>query len=74
MNTQQAKSYLKENYNELACLFETQICAPVGGFYNPSVVYADANEIEFKCHYDNFDNEEDCWSWFFDIQNREFYN
>ena len=46
---------------------------PVGGFYNPEIVEMDDREIEFRGHYNNFESEEDSWSYFFDIKTQEFY-
>lgn len=74
MTKQQANQFLQENRHELTEAFERQFNLPVGGFYNPTVVYADRNEIEFRCFYDNFDNDEDSWTWYYDLKTKEFYH
>ena len=56
-------------------LFEAQYPGlPVGNFCNPEAVCEDDGTIEFRCHYDNYDNEEDEWTWYFDKRTRRFYN
>jgi hypothetical protein len=54
--------------------FERQINVNVGGLYNPKIVFMDENEIEFRCNYDNYEDDEDSWTWYFDRKSRRFYN
>ena len=74
MTTQQAEKFLQENRSELNVIFEQQFNLPVGGFYNPKVVWASDSEIEFRCHYNNFDNDVDSWTWYYDVKDRVFYH
>lgn len=75
VTTRRARFILGRCKEELAKLFDAQYpYLNVGGFYNPSVVYAQGDEIEFRCHYDGFTREDDSWSWFFTPSTREFWN
>ena len=47
---------------------------PTGGFCNPVVEYEDERSIIFRCHYDNYDNEEDSWHWELVKSTGEFVN
>ena len=47
---------------------------PVGGFYNPKIVYENDKEIEFMCSYDNFESEEDSWTWYYLKDEERFYH
>lgn len=73
-DVKKAENFLKENLSELTELFNTQINTPVGGFYNPKVVSVDEDEIEFRCHYDNYNGDADSWAWYYDTKTKEFYN
>lgn len=48
---------------------------PTGGFINPTIesVTDDGNEIEFRCFYDNFDNEDDAWHYTYNRSTGQFY-
>ena len=47
---------------------------PVGGFYNPKIVWEDEKEIEFMCSYDNYESIEDSWTWYYVKDEKKFYN
>ena len=47
---------------------------PIGGFYNPKIVWEDDKEIEFMCSYDNFESWEDSWTWYYLKNEERFYN
>ena len=60
---------------KLRDLFEQQFPGlPVGGFHNPTLVSEDKRMMEFRCRYDNCDNDADSWTWWFDKHDRCFYN
>lgn len=46
---------------------------PTGGFLNPTVEHDDGKDILFRCHYDNYDTEEDAWHYGFNISTGRFY-
>ena len=55
-------------------LFEKQygdLC--VGGLINPEIVESSSTNLMFRCHYDNFELEEDVWYYGFNLITREFY-
>lgn len=55
-------------------LFEKQYGdLPVGGFLNPEIVEETDNFLIFKCHYDNFESDEDIWHYGFNLATRQFY-
>ena len=55
-------------------LFEKQYGdLPVGGFINPEIVSEDNRDILFRCHYDNYESEEDVWYYGFNLATRQFY-
>lgn len=47
---------------------------PTGGFLNPRLMSTHRGQLEFFCHYDGYDNEEDGWTWYYDWATRQFYN
>lgn len=55
-------------------LFEKQYGdLPVGGLINPEIVEETDTDLTFRCHYDNFESEEDVWHYGFDLMTRQFY-
>ena len=48
----------------------------VGGFYNPELIYENEDYLEFRCNYDNYghDEENDSWTWYYDITTKRFYH
>lgn len=38
---------------------------PCGGFINATIEDETADDILFRCHYNNFDNEDDSWHYNF---------
>ena len=75
MNEKQARKYLRDHRIELERTFAAQFPhLSVGGFYNPRVVSVSGEDIEFFCHYDNYDNAQDGWAWFYDTDTQRFYN
>ncbi len=55
-------SLFKKQYGDL----------PVGGLINPEIVEETDRELVFRCHYNNFELEEDVWYYNFDLVSREF--
>jgi hypothetical protein len=47
---------------------------PAGGFYNPTVESEDDTHIEFRCLYNNYDNEEDSWRWTYNKKTGKFFS
>jgi len=45
---------------------------PVGGFLNPKIVERTSSTIIFRCHYNNFEMEDDSWHYYFDIGTKTF--
>lgn len=75
LTAESAERFLKENRSALGREFGRQYPdLNVGGFYNPTVVSVSGAVIEFSCHYNGFEREEDAWTWFYDANAREFYN
>lgn len=64
-----SENWTDENWQALYDLFNEQYPnIPTGGFHNPSFderIYEGTEDeiIMFKCYYDNFENEDDCWFW-----------
>jgi hypothetical protein len=59
----------------LAAMFDRQFPdVPTGGFLNPTFVSEHRGHVEFRCFYDNYDNEDDSWTWYWDSKTGEFYN
>ncbi len=46
----------------------------IGEFLNPTFVSKHCGQVEFRCYYDNYDNEEDSWTWYWDEAAGQFYN
>ncbi len=71
----QARYYLKTRPDELAELFNGQYPNnSTGGFHNPRARSFYRGEIEFFCHYDGYDNEDDGWTWVLDVSTGKFSN
>lgn len=47
---------------------------PCGGFYNPRLIAEYSPYMEFRCHYNDFDNEEDSWTWYWNKEDEAFSN
>ena len=63
------------SYCHLVAIFDEQFDSPTGGFYNPHLTCKHENgDLEFRCHYDNYDNEEDSWTWYYSKETNKFYN
>ena len=60
--------------NHFYGLFEKQVGdLPVGGLLNPEIVEEDDRYILFRCHYNNYESEEDVWYYGFNLATRQFY-
>ena len=54
-------------------LFEKQFGdLPVGGFLNPKIIDEDTDTLYFRCHYNNYEAEDDVWYYEFDLPTRQF--
>jgi len=74
-NKRQAQYYLNTRHDILDEMFVEQYPdLPTGGFYLPRVRNFNDGTIEFSCHYYGYDNEEDSWTWFLNIDTGEFSN
>ncbi len=61
--------------DKLSAMFDNQFPdLPTGGFLNPTFVSVHRGDVEFRCCYDNYDNEEDSWTWYWDSKTGKFYN
>lgn len=68
------KRKMKTDLYTLSNLFEEQYGdLPVGGFLNPEIVAENDRRIVFRCHYDNYENEDDVWHYGFDIATQQFH-
>ena len=45
---------------------------PVGGLINPEIVDIENDQLLFRCHYDNFESDEDSWHYGFNLKTRKF--
>lgn len=55
-------------------LFEEQFGdLPVGGFILPELVEVTPTELTFRCHYLNYEMEEDVWYYSFNRETQQFY-
>ena len=62
-------------FDILHVVFDRQFPAlPTGEFLNPQLVCETADFLEFRCFYDNYDNEDDEWTWYYDKKSGKFYN
>ncbi len=46
----------------------------IGGFCNPTFVCENETIIEFRCFYDNYEDEEDSWTWYWVKKTKQFCN
>ena len=46
---------------------------PVGGFINPEIVGESDTRVLFRCHYDNYESDEDVWYYGLDLASKTFY-
>lgn len=68
-------TWLDIDLDKFSKIFDAQFLGlPTGGFCNPELVAEDEKNMEFWCYYDNFDNEEDGWTWYYHKTSGEFYN
>ena len=68
-------THVKLSLAELSAIFDKQFpCLPNGRFCNPKLVDENSRDMEFRCHYDDYDNEDDSWTWYFDKKVGEFYS
>lgn len=64
---------MKPNWNKLNKLFLEQYGElPIGGWLNPTLEYVENGVMGFRCFYDGFDNDDDCWHYTFDVQAQQF--
>jgi hypothetical protein len=70
----QARKFFEENYDRIREAFYADHVGPTGGLLNPRVVGVEGGDLEIRCHYNNYDNDEDAWTWFLDPANLTFYN
>lgn len=47
---------------------------PTGGFYNPRLIEEYDSYMVFRCHYNNFDNDDDAWTWYWNKEDKTFSN
>lgn len=73
MSLKQARSFFKKNYDRLRELFYAEHTAPTGGLLNPRVMAVENGDLVIRCHYDNYDNDEDAWTWYLDPKTDRFY-
>ncbi len=75
MSLRRARQWFEDNYGELRAVFYADHTGPTGGLLNATVVAVDSHgHLELRCFYDNYDNDEDAWTWFLDPYKREFYH
>lgn len=75
MTISEAIAYLEINQHELESAFDKQFPhLSVGGFCNPRARCVSSSVIEFTCHYDGYDNEDDSWTWFYNTVTNRFSN
>jgi hypothetical protein len=61
-----ARKIWKRFGKEICELFSSHFTAPTGGLINARVVRVENGCIVFRCHYDNYDNDDDSWELWFD--------
>lgn len=69
---------MEMNVHELELLserFEKQFSdVNVNEFCNPTLAVEDATTLEFRCYYNNYDNEDDSWTWYYNKKTKVFFN
>jgi len=60
-----------DDYEELFCKQYGDL--PCGEFILPEIEEENDREIIFRCHYENFELEEDVWHYGFDKNTKQFY-
>ena len=74
MSLRNARKWFNDNFDDIRDAFYEKFQAPCGGLYNPQVVCVDSlGHLEIRCHYDNYDNDEDSWTWFLVPGTLKFY-
>lgn len=74
MTLKQARKFFDDNYDAIREAFYADHSGPTGGLLNPKVVGVESDgDLEIRCHYDNYDNEDDSWTWFLDPKTMRFY-
>jgi hypothetical protein len=75
MTLRQARKWFDDNYDVIRETFYAIHTAPTGGLLNAKVVAVDnRGDLELRCHYDNYDNDEDAWTWFLNPGEMRFYS
>lgn len=70
-----AAQWLRWNLDRVQEAFREQYPhLPNGRLHNPRIVGVSPGEIELRCHYDNYDNDDDSWSWYLDPATMRFHN
>lgn len=60
---------------QLSDEFERQFPGLVtGGFYNPQLIVEGGSTQEFRCHYNDFDNDDDAWTWYWNKEDKVFFS
>jgi len=62
------------DWDELENLFAAQYGElPCGGWLNPTFDHMEGDNPIFRCYYNNFDNEEDCWYYGYDPATKDIW-